>query len=300
MEATATSAHGRAYPYEPNLVFDIGAHQGHDTAYYLHLGYRVVAVEADPVVAAECSTRFTREIAEGRVQVINVGVLAEPGEFIFYRNLTCPGLSSFKPKLGKRGGKWEELRIRCVTTSQLMQEHGIPYFMKVDIEGADMQTLLTVTTDLTPPYVSLELNDTDPIVQRLTDLGYSAFKFVNGSTFRPTLPIFNHQVGWRSLRKLGRIAPFIRRGISSLPQRLRPFDEYDPPGKYSPDGYPFESVSSGPFGENAAGRWLSSAAALRWSNKLIDNYRGAGHEVWWDVHARHGSYKPRQSTRHTP
>ena len=127
--------------------------------------------------------------------------------------------------------------------------------MKVDIEGADIQALQSITSANAPDYVSLELNCVDPILEKLVDLGYSAFKFVDGETYRPTPPIFDHQIGWRFLRKIGRLYPFVRNGLSRLPQRLRFKSEYEPPGKYSPDGYPFGPNSSGPFGEQAAGSW---------------------------------------------
>ena len=279
------------------LVFDIGLHNGDDAAYYLDLGYVVAGVEANPLLAAQCTLRFENEIRQGRMKVINAGVLKEPGEFTFYRNLRDDGHSSFLPEKaekGKNGGAWEELRIPCVTTQQLIEEHGKPFFMKVDIEGADLQTLHSITPATAPAYVSLEVNCFDPILERLIELGYSAFKFVNGETYWPTPPIFDHQIGWRLLRKIGWLAPFIRNGISRLPQRLRPNSEYDPPGKYSPAGYPFGRYSSGPFGEQAAGSWLTCAAALRWFGVLKDNYRRAALEdvFWWDVHARHSSSTP--------
>ena len=161
--------------------------------------------------------------------------------------------------------------------------------MKVDIEGADLEALHSITPATTPAYVSLELDCADPILERLIELGYSAFKFVNGETYWPTPPIFDHQLGWRLLRKAGRTAPFVRSAIGRLPLRLRPNSEYDPPGKYSPAGYPFGPYSSGPFGAEAAGPWLTCAAALRWFAALKNNYRKATkeNECWWDVHARH-------------
>jgi len=273
------------------LVFDIGLNNGDDAAYYLHLGYRVVGVEANPLLADQCTQRFESEIRHGRMKVVTAGVLKEPGEFTFYLNLTEDGWSSFNPQQGKKGGRWEELTIHCITTQQLIAEHGKPFFMKVDIEGADFQTLYSLTPAIAPDYVSLELNYADPIVERLIELGYSAFKFVNGDTYRPTPPLFDHQKGWRLLRKIGRIAPFVRNGIGSLPERFRPNSEYDPPGKYSPDGYPFGVLSSGPFGEQAAGSWLGPDAALRWWGSLKDKYCKAGmiEKIWWDVHARHRS-----------
>ena len=276
-----------------DLVFDIGLHNGADAAYYLDLGYLVVGVEANLLLAAHCALRFENEIRQGRLKVINAGVLKEPGEFSFYRNLCNDGWSSFLPEKGKKRGEWEELKIPCVTTRQLIEEHGKPFFMKVDIEGADLQALHSITPAIAPAYVSLELNCADPILERLVELGYSAFKFVNGETYWPTPPIFDHQIGWRLLRKIGRLAPFVWNRISSLPPRLRPNAEYDPPGKYSPAGYPFGPYSSGPFGEQAAGSWLTCAAALRWLGVLKKNYRRAGKEnsFWWDVHARHSQVR---------
>jgi FkbM family methyltransferase len=287
MAAAGASANG----VDRTLVFDIGLNNGDDAAYYLSLGYDVVGIEANPVLAAECTQRFENEIRQGRMKVVNLGVLKEPGEFTFYRNLTDHGWSSFEPEKGKNGGKWDELTIHCVTTQQLIAEHGKPFFMKVDIEGADFQTLHSLTGGIAPAYVSLELNYADPIVERLIELGYSAFKFVNGETYRSTPPIFDHQKGWRFLRKIGRTVPVVRNGIGSLPERLRPNSEYDPPGKYSPDGYPFGPLSSGPFGEKASGSWLMPTAAVRRWKNLQDRYRRDGkiHQIWWDVHARHAS-----------
>lgn len=243
------------------------------------------------MLASECTLRFVSEIRQDRMKVINAGILSEPGEFTFYRNLSDDGWSSFLPEKGKTGGTWEELKIPCITSRQLIEQHGKPFFMKVDIEGADIQTLHSLTPGIAPAYVSLELNCRDPILEKLIDLGYSAFKFVNSATYWPTPPIFDHQIGWRFLRKAGRIAPFVRSGIARLPARLRPNSEYDPPVKFSPSGYPFGRYSSGPFGESAAGEWSTGPAALRWFENLKNNYHRSAMEdaFWWDVHARHGS-----------
>ena len=277
----------------PQLIFDIGLHKGDDAAYYLALGNRVLGVEANPLLAAQCVTRFSAEIQAGRMVVVNAGVLHEPGSFTFYRNLQDDGWSSFEPEKGGKDGPWEELVIPCVTTQQLIEKHGKPFFIKVDIEGADLQALTSLTPDTAPAYVSVELSYGDPILEKLIELGYTAFKFVNGETYWPTPPIFKHQIGWRVLRKIGRVAPIVRSAIGMLPLRFRPNAEYDPPGKYSPDGYQFGDYSSGPFGEQAAGSWLSNDAALRWFGRLKENYRIARTEdtLWWDVHARHASYK---------
>lgn len=272
-----------------DLVFDIGMNNGEDSAYYLHLGYSVVGVDANPVLAAECALRFKKEVGQCRIRIINAGVLKQPGEFTFYRNIRDHGHSSFYPDNAKKEDKWEAVTIPCVTAQQLIVAHGKPFFMKVDIEGADFQVLESLTPATAPNYISLELSLVDPIVEKLIELGYSSFKFVNGETYWSTTPIFNHQIGWRLLRKAGRMAPIIRSAIGKLPEQLRAKSEFDPPGKYSPDGYPFPPLSSGPFGEKAAGSWLNAKDALRWFSQLKKDYRKAKEALWFDVHARHSS-----------
>jgi hypothetical protein len=131
----------------------------------------------------------------------------------------------------------------------------------------------------------------EPFLDQLTALGYTAFKFVDGATFHPMPPIFNHQIGWRLLRKAGRAVPMFHDMMCKLPQPLRSKQEWNPPGRYSPDGYGFTDHSSGPFGERAGGSWLAADAAGRWLKQLRDDYRKAGirNDLWWDVHARHSS-----------
>ena len=275
----------------PKLVFDIGLNNGDDAAYYLHLGYRVVGVEANPLLAAQCSQRFEREIRAGQIKVVNAGILRQPGEFAFYRSLQEDGWSTFEPDINQKPGEWEELRVSCITARQLIADHGQPFFIKVDIEGADFQVLETLTPAIAPAYISLELNSIDLFLDRLIALGYTAFKFVDGETFGPTPPIFNHQIGWRLLRKTGRAVPIFHAMMRKLPQPLRAKQEWSPSGRYSPDGYAFTDHSSSPFGERAAGSWLAAGAAGRWLKQLKDDYQKAGipNDLWWDVHARHSS-----------
>jgi FkbM family methyltransferase len=286
----------------PQLIFDIGMCNGDDSAYYLSLGHNVVAVDANPILTGEGEQRFAAEISQGRMTVVNAGILGHSGEFSFYRNLTDPGFSSFDRTRGTQGGKWEELRIPCITTRELMERFGKPFFMKVDIEGRDIEALKTLNRDLAPAYVSLELNLADSIVEALIDLGYSAFKFVYGETYRPAPPIFNRDVAWRLLRRAGRLVPPLRTAIASLPPKFRDKDEYNPPGKYSPDGYPFTHYSSGPFGEQVAGRWMEPGEARRWFDKLRKGFVDDGLEAtfWWDVHARHGSVSTALIQRDAP
>jgi len=50
-----------------DLIFDIGANNGDDTAAYLTRGYNVVAVEANPSLCVELRARFQPELESGRL-----------------------------------------------------------------------------------------------------------------------------------------------------------------------------------------------------------------------------------------
>lgn len=54
-------------PIEPDLIYDVGLHDGQDSAYYLSKGYRVVAIEASPDFAQHAEQQFRAEIAAQRL-----------------------------------------------------------------------------------------------------------------------------------------------------------------------------------------------------------------------------------------
>jgi len=62
-----------------NLIFDVGLNIGQDTGFYLSQGYQVLAIEADPTLAEAARKKFHREIREGRLEVLNVGIAEKDG-----------------------------------------------------------------------------------------------------------------------------------------------------------------------------------------------------------------------------
>lgn len=52
--ATPSRSEGTSRP----LIIDVGGNNGDDTAFYLHRGYRVVMVEANPLLAEHLRGRF--------------------------------------------------------------------------------------------------------------------------------------------------------------------------------------------------------------------------------------------------
>ncbi|MGH2906259.1 MAG: FkbM family methyltransferase [Solirubrobacterales bacterium] len=217
-----------------DLVFDVGAHHGEDSAFYLALGYRVVAFEADPDHAARCRTRFADELASGRWRLIE-GAIAEPGSgpIRFYRSRT-------NSSWGTTDGDWVERRedvsdfelveVAPVDFGAALREHGVPHFMKIDIEGAD-RLCLEALRELTarPRFVSIE---SDKLSYREVSRELDLFEALGYSQF----------------------AVMQQARIQHQSVRIR-----DLAGR--PVSYSFESDASGAFGDDV-GPWRDRRATM--------------------------------------
>jgi FkbM family methyltransferase len=161
------------------LVFDLGANAGQDSAYYLGLGYDVVAVEANPSLAAGLAQRFAAEAAAGRFTLLASGIWSETKTLTFYENLDNDHWSSFDPVYGCRDGtRFVEHRIPCVRVGALLADFGVPYYMKIDIEGADRHVLVDLQTERQlPAYISVEEYGVGA-VDDLAALGYTKMALV--------------------------------------------------------------------------------------------------------------------------
>lgn len=271
-----------------DLIYDVGMHNGDDTAFYLHRGFRVVAVEADPTLIASARARFAAELAAGRLTLIHAGIAEQTGTAEFF---LCEGKSEFnsfdRANATKFGHTCRAIQIPCRTFDSILRENGVPHYLKIDIETFDSHCLSALgATDL-PKYVSCELTRTSQIEQ-LADLGFDCFKLVwqghhrevrdESRTFggwaaavAPRLAGLDW-VGrkWRSLRdRSGRAGARLLRKCRLLPPE-------------NPWNWKFRHGSSGPFGEDAPGTWIDRDEALfRW----LSVKRTRGENYWLDVHA---------------
>jgi len=159
-----------------DLVFDIGVNHGEDTEFYLAKGFRVVGVEADPVLGAEIVGTFRFAIASGLLHFENVGLSSKAGTLPFYRNLDWDQWSSFERELGARyGSNYQVAVVPCVTALDLLMRHGCPYYMKIDIDGANLIALSDLAeTSFRPRFISSGEASTDAI-EVLFRMGYNMF-----------------------------------------------------------------------------------------------------------------------------
>jgi FkbM family methyltransferase len=250
-------------------VFDIGMHTGQDTVHYLESGFKVVAVEANPLLVDDARVKFAKEISAGNLIVLNVGVSNRRGIMPFYINKRLSEWSSFDPDLGmRRGSDYEIMNIECVTTTDLLRDYGVPYYLKVDIEGYDFHVINDLPSDgPRPAYVSCEASEIS-LLDTLHEKGYRWFKLISqANNFNPLnieqeskayFPKFLH----------------IRNGIQLRLQKIIKIK------------HPYSS--SGPFGENTKGEWLGYDDARQTLLTFIRPEKGKPLNgiSWFDIHAK--------------
>ncbi|MBS1586478.1 MAG: FkbM family methyltransferase [Bacteroidetes bacterium] len=279
-----------------NLVYDIGLHDGKDTDYYLHKGYNVVAVDANPVMIRRAEKKYATAIREGRLVLLNVAISDVEAEVSFTISEEDQ-FSSLDEGAAKRGGISKKVTVHSKKLSTLFAEHGVPHYCKIDIEGHDSIALQTLAQDSLPPYISVEAEmvpynssiqepDTLLNLQLLKQLGYRQFKLVDQDTLSPLAPDeqFYFNTPAPSTAIVVRGVRFLKRklGFSKLPSYLQHLKDRT--------GYTFLRDSSGPFGEEVEGEWYDYETAKRMILKQRKDYHALDRAVyygfWCDWHAK--------------
>lgn len=178
------------------LIYDVGMHVATDSAYYLRRGFRVVAIEANPVLAESARQRFAEEIAEGRFTVLDVGVSESRGEGTFWVCDDWTAWSSFDREVASRNGsRHHAVSVELRPLSDIFAEYGMPYYCKVDIEGHDRYCLDALRPDFRPRFLSVELSDY-PFLERIREVGFDRFKLIHQLSFS------SPSAAWHAFRRI--------------------------------------------------------------------------------------------------
>lgn len=246
------------------LAFDIGMYDGADTDYLLRSGFRVVAIEAHPQLCSRAAERFATEIGQGRLSIANVAIAGEEGETEL--SLCSDDIGSSSIVADKLGGLRHAGTLRVATTTilSLIARHGMPEFMKIDIEGADRHCILPLTADTAPRCLSFEVDeDVVELVKHAEAIGYTKFKLIGQTSFLEMDR--EHGFGYR------------------FRNRVMKWLGYDEPGLTRRNGQWFPLMhSSGPGPWESDGDWYPAAVLLeKWKRSGETNRR----QGWYDVHA---------------
>lgn len=166
------------------MIFDLGFHNGDDTNFYLSKGFKVVAVEANPKLVEQGQTRFENAISSGKLELVNKALFDKSNkQQKFYINKRSSNVSSLYKKIAESDGtKSRSIYVTTTNLNELFEQFGIPFYMKTDVEGADVHVANSlIEAKAKPKYVSFELSRTFflEIFSALNLAGYKKFQLVN-------------------------------------------------------------------------------------------------------------------------
>lgn len=188
------------------LAFDVGAHVGDRTASFLRLGARVVAMEPQPRLA-----RLLRLLFRDRVALVPALIGAEPGEAVLRLNRANPTVATASDAFiqaaagapGWEGQHWDAtLRLPVTTLDALVAAHGLPGFVKIDVEGYEAAALAGLSQPprtLSFEFTTIQREVALDCLRRLAALGYAAFNACLGESMRwahPTPLTAEAMAGW--------------------------------------------------------------------------------------------------------
>lgn len=231
---------------DENLICDVGAHKGEDTEFYLRKGFRVIAIEAMPEFCESISSRFSEYVKSGALSVVNVAVSNSPGTVNFYTDDRVSEWGTTNPDWSERNksfgaGTGRTLTIRAAKLADILREHGIPRYCKIDIEGNDVEALASLEglSEL-PKFVSIESDKTSwkkliEEFETFEQLGYRKYRIMDQSLVSiqrcPTIPKEGKFVDWQ-----------------------------------------FKNGSSGLFGNELPGTWVSALEAIEIYKSIFRGY----------------------------
>ncbi len=166
------------------VIYDFGMNNGDDVVYYLKKAHKVVGVEANPTLVAQCAERFAAEIEARRLVLVGAALSTRDDDrpVSFYRHKTNHVLSRLDAPAQDCADEFEQINVPQIRASTVIARHGPPYYVKIDLEGFDAHVLRDIFgAELRPNFISVEAHTLAPF-KLLVDAGYRAFNLVDGAS----------------------------------------------------------------------------------------------------------------------
>jgi FkbM family methyltransferase len=174
-----------------DLAFDIGAHVGDRISSFRRLGARVVALEPQPGPARALRLLHGRD---PEVTLIEAAAGDRGGSLRLRLNRANPTVSTASDGFvaaaagaaGWEGQVWDAaVTVPCLTLDVLVRDHGLPAFVKIDVEGFEDRVLAGLSAPV--PALSFEFTTiardvAESCLERLGELGPYRFDVALGET----------------------------------------------------------------------------------------------------------------------
>jgi len=150
-----------------NCIFDVGANVGDKTCVFKEFANLVVCVEPDPLSAQALRLRYGKGVV-----VEQVAVGEQEGNLVLYQKRGLSTMNTLDKELSNHWGEnVRAINVAITTLDQLIQKHGTPDFMKLDVEGFELQVFNGLNTAIPPccfeAFVPMFYKQTVQIINRL-------------------------------------------------------------------------------------------------------------------------------------
>ena len=174
-----------------DLVFDVGSHVGDRVAAFRRLSCRVVACEPQPALAK------TLRLIYGRDKLVTIDPVAvgrEAGEIELRVNVDNPTVSTASAEFvkasagapGWEGQSWDKrVTVPITTLDALIARHGLPAFIKIDVEGFEAEALAGLTQPvpaLSFEFTTIQRDVAYACIARCTALGFRRYNGALGES----------------------------------------------------------------------------------------------------------------------
>ena len=174
-----------------DLVFDVGSHVGDRIGAFRRIGARVVACEPQPALVKTLRLIYGRDKS---VTIEPVAVGRSAGQIELKINVDNPTVSTASDDFvkaadgapGWQGQNWgKSITVGMTTLDALIARHGMPAFMKIDVEGFEAEALGGLTQPvpaLSFEFTTIQRDVAQACIQRCAELGYVRYNAVLGES----------------------------------------------------------------------------------------------------------------------
>ena len=188
------------------LVFDIGSNIGTTIEFFNQRTNKVIGFEPNPTLFKRLQQRF-----KNRNVIIDPRGLSNEIGHKKFRISNADTISTFSEDWVNNsrftsGYSWDEgIIVETTTLDSIIEEYGIPDYIKIDVEGYEFEVLTSLTKLLENTVISFEWaeeqkNKIEQTIIYLFDLGYKNFSYTEADQIQ-----LDDEINWRTINELNLI-----------------------------------------------------------------------------------------------